>query len=87
MEYFNVADIYGENVFNDSVMRERLPKKTYQKLKETISSPSEIKISEMQQYFESYYNKLPRKKAEETIMLLLGKNLCSEQEIREFMLI
>ena len=57
------------------------------KLKETISSPSEIKISEMQQYFESYYNKLPRKKAEETIMLLLGKNLCSEQEIREFMLI
>ena len=27
-EYFNVADIFGENVFNDSVMRERLPKKT-----------------------------------------------------------
>ena len=26
-EFFNVADIFGENVFNDSVMRERLPKK------------------------------------------------------------
>ena len=35
-EYFNVADIFGENVFNDSVMRERLPKKTYQKMKEVI---------------------------------------------------
>ena len=34
-EYFNVADIFGENVFNDAVMQERLPKKTYQKLKET----------------------------------------------------
>ena len=22
-EYFNVADIFGENVFNDAVMRER----------------------------------------------------------------
>ena len=31
---FNAADIFGENVFNDKVMRERLPKKTYQKLKE-----------------------------------------------------
>ncbi len=35
-EYFNVADIFGENVFNDAVMRQRLPKKTYQMLKETI---------------------------------------------------
>ena len=25
-EYFNVADIFGENVFNDAVMQERLPK-------------------------------------------------------------
>ena len=24
-EYFNVADIFGENVFNDAVMQERLP--------------------------------------------------------------
>lgn len=32
-EYFNVADIFGENVFNDAVMQERLPKKTYKKVK------------------------------------------------------
>ena len=30
-EYFNVADIFGENVFNDAVMQERLPKKIYKK--------------------------------------------------------
>ena len=24
-ELFNVADIFGENVFNDTVMKERLP--------------------------------------------------------------
>ena len=29
----NVAEIFGENVFNDSVMQERLPRKTYQELK------------------------------------------------------
>ncbi len=26
-EYLNVAEIFGENVFNDTVMQERLPKK------------------------------------------------------------
>lgn len=26
---FNVADIFGENVFNDAVMKERLPKNVY----------------------------------------------------------
>lgn len=26
-EIINVAEIFGENVFNDSVMQERLPKK------------------------------------------------------------
>ena len=41
-EYFNVADIFGENVFNDTVMRERLPKKTYQKMKEVISHGREL---------------------------------------------
>ena len=35
-EYYNVADIFGENVFNDAAMQERLPRKTYNKLKETI---------------------------------------------------
>ncbi len=31
------SDIFGMNVFNDSVMRGRLPKATYKKLKETIN--------------------------------------------------
>jgi len=43
-EYFNVADIFGENVFNDAVMQERLPKKTYQKLKQTISEGKELDL-------------------------------------------
>lgn len=43
-EYFNVADIFGENVFNDAVMRERLPKKTYQKLKQTIREGRDLDI-------------------------------------------
>jgi glutamine synthetase len=29
-------DIFGSKVFNDSVMRERLPKVTYDKVKETL---------------------------------------------------
>ena len=32
-DYFNVTDIFGENVFNDTVMQERLPKKIYKNLK------------------------------------------------------
>ena len=32
----NVNEIFGTNVFNDSVMRERLPKATYKALKKTI---------------------------------------------------
>ena len=43
-EYFNVADIFGENVFNDTVMQERLPKKVYQKLKQTISEGRELDL-------------------------------------------
>ena len=43
-ELFNVADIFGENVFNDAVMQERLPKKTYQKLKETIKEGKELDL-------------------------------------------
>jgi len=31
------SEIFGSNVFNDFVMRERLPKATYKKLKETIN--------------------------------------------------
>ena len=44
-EYFNVADIFGENVFNDSVMQERLPKKVYQKLKQTIRDGKELDLA------------------------------------------
>ncbi len=40
----NVEDIYGENVFNDTVMQDRLPKKTYQKLKETIREGRELDV-------------------------------------------
>lgn len=43
-EYFNVADIFGENVFNDAVMRERLPKKTYQKMKEVIGQGRDLDL-------------------------------------------
>ena len=28
-DFFKVSDIFGENVFNDTVMQERLPKKVY----------------------------------------------------------
>ena len=41
-EFINVAGIFGENVFNDSVMRERLPKSVYKKLKQTIEDGSEL---------------------------------------------
>ena len=45
MEYYNVAEIFGENVFNDSVMQERLPKKVYQKLKQTIREGKELDLA------------------------------------------
>ena len=32
-ELINVTDIFGENVFNDTVMQERLPKMIYKNLK------------------------------------------------------
>ena len=41
-EYFNVADIFGINVFNDSVMRDRLPKKIYRELHKTIDEGKEL---------------------------------------------
>ena len=34
----NVAEIFGKNVFNDTVMQERLPKKIYKELKKEKSS-------------------------------------------------
>ncbi len=41
-EYFNVADIFGENVFSDKVMQERLPKKIYKELRKTIDEGKEL---------------------------------------------
>ncbi len=38
----DVSKIFGENVFNDSVMRERLPKKIYQKLHQIIAEGGEL---------------------------------------------
>ena len=35
-ELVNVAEIFGKNVFNETVMRERLPKSVFKKLKKTI---------------------------------------------------
>ena len=41
-DVINVAEIFGENVFNDAAMKERLPKNVYRKLKETIENGSEL---------------------------------------------
>lgn len=38
----NPAEIFGQNVFNDTVMRERLPKKIYQELRKTIEDGAEL---------------------------------------------
>ncbi len=43
-EYFNVADVFGEDVFNDSVMQERLPKKVYKKLHEVMDEGRELDL-------------------------------------------
>ena len=44
-ELMNVVDIFGENVFNDSVMQARLPKKVYLELKRTIREGKEMEPS------------------------------------------
>lgn len=44
-EVMNVVDIFGENVFNDSVMQARLPKKVYHELKRTIQEGKELEAS------------------------------------------
>ena len=35
-EVVNVSEIFGKNVFNEVVMKERLPKNVFKKLKKTI---------------------------------------------------
>ena len=44
-EWISVAEIFGENVFNDAVMQERLPKKTYKELKKTIEEGKELQAA------------------------------------------
>ncbi|WP_122639459.1 glutamine synthetase III family protein [Romboutsia sp. Marseille-P6047] len=41
----NIPDIFGSMVFNDKVMKERLPKDVYKKLKETIDDGSTLDIN------------------------------------------
>ena len=55
-EYFNVADIFGENVFNDSVMQERLPKKVYKKLHEVMEEGKELDHCVAAHYMKPYAN-------------------------------
>ena len=44
-ELFNVADIFGENVFDDATMQERLPKKVYKDLKKMIEEGKELDLA------------------------------------------
>ena len=43
-EVINVAEIFGENVFNDTVMQERLPKKVYKNLRKTIEEGKDLDL-------------------------------------------
>ena len=43
-DYVNVTELFGCDVFNDAVMEERLPKKVYQKLQETIKEGKELSL-------------------------------------------
>ena len=43
-EPINVAGIFGQDVFNDTVMMERLPKKVYKDLKRTIEEGKELDL-------------------------------------------
>ena len=44
-EAINVAKIFGGDVFNDTVMQERLPKKVYKDLKKTIEEGKELDLA------------------------------------------
>ena len=41
-EVMNVAEIFGKNVFNETVMKERLPKGVFKKLKKTMEDGAEL---------------------------------------------
>jgi len=40
-----ITDVFGSNVFNEAVMKQRLPKDTYEVLKKTISEGKELDIT------------------------------------------
>ena len=44
-EHLNVVNIFGENVFDDTAMQARLPKKVYMELKRTIQEGKELELS------------------------------------------
>ena len=44
-EGFNVADIYGEDVFSDSVMRERLPESVYNELHRAMDEGAQLNLT------------------------------------------
>ena len=41
-EIIDVSRIFGEDVFNESTMRKRLPKDVFKKLKETMNTGREL---------------------------------------------
>ena len=45
-EKYTISDIFGENVFSDKVMQERLPKKVYKNLKKTMAGLQELSMSD-----------------------------------------
>ena len=45
IEALNVSKMFGEDVFNDTVMKERLPKKVYEELNKTIVEGAELSLA------------------------------------------
>ncbi|MBQ3664857.1 MAG: glutamine synthetase III [Lachnospiraceae bacterium] len=43
-ESLNVSEIFGEDVFNDTVMKERLPKNVYKELRKVIDEGAELRL-------------------------------------------
>lgn len=41
----SISEMFGEQVFNDTVMQERLPKKIYKELKKTIAQGKELDLA------------------------------------------
>ena len=41
----NIPEIFGENVFNENVMRDKLPKEVFKKLMKTIDLGAPLDVS------------------------------------------